>query len=66
MLCTMPLYPPPALLPNSPTPASWLWHSLVLGHMVFTSSRPSPPIDGQLGHPLLHMQPETRAMGVTG
>jgi hypothetical protein len=26
-----PLYPPPALLPNLPTPASWPWHSPVLG-----------------------------------
>jgi hypothetical protein len=34
-----PLYPPPALLPNPPTPASWPWHSPVLGHMIFT--RPS-------------------------
>ena len=34
-----PLYPPPALLPNPPTPASWPWHSPVLGHMIFTRPR---------------------------
>jgi hypothetical protein len=50
--------PPPALLPNLPTPAFWLWHSPVLGHMIFIIPRASPPIDGQLGHPLLHMQLE--------
>jgi hypothetical protein len=27
-----PLYHPPALLPNPPTPASWPWHSPVLGY----------------------------------
>jgi hypothetical protein len=27
------LYPSPALLPNLPTPGSWPWHSLVLGHL---------------------------------
>jgi hypothetical protein len=59
-----PLYPPPALLPNPPTPASWSWHSPVLGHMVFPRPRTSPPIDGQLGHPLLHMQLETWALRV--
>ena len=52
-----PLYPPPTLLPNSPTPASWPWHSPVLGHI---RPRASPPNDDQLGHPLLHMQLETR------
>jgi hypothetical protein len=30
----IPKAPPPALLPNPPTPASWPWHSPVLGHMV--------------------------------
>jgi hypothetical protein len=59
-----PLYPPPALLPNPPTPTTWPWHSPVLGHMIFTRTRPSPPIDGQLGHPLLHMQLETQLWGV--
>ena len=36
---------PPALLPNPPTPASWPWHSSVLGHRNFTGPRTSPPID---------------------
>jgi hypothetical protein len=58
-----PLYPSPALLPNTPTPASWPWHSPVLGHMIFTRPRASPPIDGLLGHPLLHMQLETHLWG---
>ena len=35
------------------------WHSPVLGHMIFTRPRASLPIDGRLGHPLLHMQLET-------
>ena len=30
-----PLYPPSALLSNPSTPASWPWHSLVLGHIIF-------------------------------
>jgi hypothetical protein len=60
-----PLYPPPALLPNPPTPASWPWNSPVLGHIIFTRPRVSPPIDGLLGHPLLHMQLETQALGDT-
>jgi hypothetical protein len=51
--------PPPAMLPNPPTPASWPQHSSVLGHMIFTRPRASPPINGRLGHPLLHMQLET-------
>jgi hypothetical protein len=54
------LYPPSALLPNPSTPASWPWHSSVLGHMIFARPRASPPIDGRLGHPLLHMQLETQ------
>jgi hypothetical protein len=29
-----------------------------LGHIIFARPRASPPIDGQLGHPLLHMQLE--------
>ena len=48
------------MLPNPPTPASWPWHSPVLGHMIFTKPRASPPIDG---HPLLHMQLETQLLG---
>jgi hypothetical protein len=41
-----PLFPPRTLLPNPPTPASWPWHSPVLGHIIFTRPRASPPIDG--------------------
>jgi hypothetical protein len=33
------LYPPPALLPYPPIPASWPWHSLVLGHIKFAIPR---------------------------
>jgi hypothetical protein len=40
-----PLYPPPALLPNPHTPASWPWHFPILGHMIFARPRASPPID---------------------
>ena len=54
----------PALLPNPPTPASWPWHFPVVGHRILARLRASPPIDGQLGHSLLHMQLETRALGV--
>ena len=35
-------------------------HSPVLGHLIFTKPRASLLIDGQLGHPLLHMQLETQ------
>jgi hypothetical protein len=59
-----PLYPLPDLLTNPPTPASWPWHSPVLGHIIFTRPRASPPIDAQLGHPLLHMQLETQIWGL--
>jgi hypothetical protein len=55
-----PLYLPLSLLPNPPTPISWPWNSPVLGHMMFTRPRASLPIDGWLGHPLLHMQLETQ------
>jgi hypothetical protein len=41
-----PLYPLPALLPNTPTPTSWPWNSPVLGHIIFTRPRASHPIDG--------------------
>jgi hypothetical protein len=46
--------------PNPPTPASWSWNSPVLGHMIFARPRASPPIDGRVGHPLVHMQLETQ------
>jgi hypothetical protein len=41
-----PLCPPPTLLPNLSTPASWPWHSPVLGHIIFARSRASLPNDG--------------------
>jgi hypothetical protein len=59
-----PLYPRPTLLSNSPTPPSWPWYSPVLGHIIFAKPRASPPNDGKLGHPLLHMQLETGALGI--
>jgi hypothetical protein len=51
---------PPTL---QPTPTSWPWHSPLLGPWIFTRPGASPPTDGWLGHPLLHMQLET-ALGV--
>jgi hypothetical protein len=59
-----PLYPPPVLLPNPPTPTSWPWYSPLLGHIIFARPRASLPNDSRLGHLLLHMQLETRAQGV--
>jgi hypothetical protein len=59
-----PLYPLSALLPYPPTPASWPWRSPVLGHIKFARPRASLLNDGLLGHLLLHMQLETRALGV--
>jgi hypothetical protein len=58
-------YPfPLPLLPNSPPPTSWPWHSPILDNRTFTRTRASPPIDDRLGYPLLHMQLETWALGV--
>ena len=54
----------PTLLSNPPTPASRPWYSPVLEHMIFARLRVSPPSDGRLGHPLLHMQLKTRVQGV--
>jgi hypothetical protein len=60
-----PLKPPilfPLPLLNNPasslTPASWPWNYPLLGCRTFTGPRASPPIDDQLGHPLLHIQLE--------
>jgi hypothetical protein len=47
-----------ALLTNPPTHASWPWHYPTRGHRAFTGPRVSPPVDDQLGRPLLHMQLE--------
>ena len=57
---------PATLLQNPLAPASYPRHSLVLGHMIFTRPRASPPIYGQLGHPLLYMQLETQLCEGTG
>jgi hypothetical protein len=65
-LSESPLYLSPVLLPNPPTPASWSWHSPVLGQIIFTRPRASPPIDGRLCHPFVHMQLETEALEGTG
>ena len=51
------------MLLNPPTPASWPWHSPVLGHMIFTRPRASPPTDCLLDHLMLHMQLETELWG---
>ena len=59
-----PLYCSPALLLNQATPASWPSHSPALGHKIFTKPRTSPPIDGWLDHPLLHMQLKTQLWGL--
>ena len=59
-----PLYTPPALLPNPPTPPSWPWHSPLLGHIIFIRPRASPPNDGRVGHLLLNMQLKTWALRV--
>ena len=60
----LPYILPTALLPNPPTPVSWPWHSPVPGHIIFIKPRAFPPIDGLLGHLLLHMQLETQVLGV--
>jgi hypothetical protein len=45
-------------------PTFWSWHSPVLWHRTFTRPKASLPTDSLLRHPLLHMQLETRALGV--
>jgi hypothetical protein len=52
----MPPIPSPLLFPNPPTPASCPGQFPELGHVIFTRQRASSLIDGQLGHPLLHLQ----------
>jgi hypothetical protein len=50
----------PLLPAPQPTHSHFLaWPSPILGHRIFARPRASPPIDGQVGHPLLHMQLET-------
>ena len=50
-------------LPYPPTPTSWPWRSPVLGHITFEDQWTSLSTDGQLGHLLIHMMLETRALG---
>jgi hypothetical protein len=57
------LYPPPALLPTLPTPASWLWYFPVLGHIIYTRPIVSPPNDGRLGHPATYATRDTSSGG---
>jgi hypothetical protein len=64
VLSPKPPIPSPTLLPKPPTPASYPWYSPVLGHMIYTRPRASLPIDGRVGHPLLHMQLETQFWGI--
>jgi hypothetical protein len=45
----------PYPLSNLPTATFWPQHSPTLGHRTFTRPRASPPVDGRLCHPLLHM-----------
>jgi hypothetical protein len=52
--------PQDPLLMSPPTPASWPWHSPILGHRTFTGPRAYPPIDVLLGHLLLHMHLEPK------
>ena len=52
MLSPKPPIPSPTLFPNLPTSPSLIWHSPVLGHMIFERPRASPPTDGRLGHPI--------------
>ena len=51
---------PPIPFPNPPTPVSWPCNPPVLRHMIFAIPMTSPPTDGRVGHPLLHMQLETQ------
>jgi hypothetical protein len=54
----LPLSPPSPPSHQTTHSASWPWHSPILGHRAITGPMASPPTDGQLGHPLLHMQLE--------
>ena len=55
--------PPPPPSASQPTHShSRSWHSTLLGHITFTGIRCSLPIDGQLGHSLLHIQLEPQIL----
>ena len=64
MLSPKPPIPFPHSAPQPTNSTSRPWHSPVLGHMIIARTRASPPIDGQLVHPLLHMQLETQFWGL--
>jgi hypothetical protein len=64
MLSPKPPIPFPHSAPQPTNSTSRPWHSPVLGHMIIARPRASPPIDGQLVHPLLHMQLETQFWGL--
>ena len=56
-------YPLPS--PSAPQPNhshSWSQNSPILGHKALTRPRASPPIDDQVGHPLLHIQLEPQVL----
>jgi hypothetical protein len=62
-LVSPPKIPYPLPSPPAPKPTcshSWFWHSPILGLRDFIGPRASPPIDDQLGHCLLHIQPEPK------
>jgi hypothetical protein len=40
------LYTHSTLLPHTPIPVFWPWHSPVLGHIIFVRQRASPPSNG--------------------
>ena len=56
----------PYPLPQPPTPTSWPCRSPVLRHIKFARLMDSLSTDGRLGHFLIHMQLETRALGGGG
>jgi hypothetical protein len=55
ILLSPPPPPPPAPTPQPTHSHSWSWHSPILEHGAFIGPRAFPPIDDQLGHPLLHI-----------
>jgi hypothetical protein len=59
-----PIPSPHSCSPTHPLPLLGPGVSPVLGHRKFARPRASLPNDGRLGHLLLHMQLETRALGV--
>jgi hypothetical protein len=64
MLSQKPSIASPTLLPNTPTPTSWPWHFPCTGAYDLRNTKGLIPIDGLIGHPLLHMQLETQLWGI--